>query len=61
MARNHEVTEKKNLLNPDGTLREPGWSKSLVQIYNREDIAAPKFRIVIIRASSDVLLSFSWP
>ncbi len=45
MARNHEVTERKNLLNPDGTLREPGWSKSLVQIYNREDIAAPKFRI----------------
>ncbi|MGN1419386.1 MAG: DUF2804 domain-containing protein, partial [Acutalibacteraceae bacterium] len=45
MARNHEVTERHNLLNPDGTLAEPGWSKSLVQIYNREDIKAPKFRI----------------
>ena len=45
MARNHEVTERHNLLNPDGTLAEPGWSKSLIQIYNREDIAAPKFRI----------------
>ena len=45
MARNHEVTQRNNLLNADGTLREPGWSKSLIQTYNREDIAAPKFRI----------------
>ena len=45
MARNHEVTTKNDLLNPDGTLREPGWSKSLIQTYNRESIAAPKFRI----------------
>ena len=45
MSRNHEVTKKNDLLNPDGTLREPGWSKSLIQTYNRESIAAPKFRI----------------
>ncbi len=45
MARNHEVTTKHNLLGEDGTLIEPGWSKSLVQTYNREAIKAPKFRI----------------
>lgn len=43
--RNHEVTERHPLLTPDGTLAEPGWSKSLVQEYNREMIKAPKFRI----------------
>ena len=43
MARNHEVTERHNLLKPDGTLAEPGWSKSLVQTYNKEDIKAPKW------------------
>ena len=45
MARNHEVTTKHDLLKPDGTLAEPGWSKSLIQTYNRESIAAPKFKI----------------
>ena len=33
--RNHLVTSKQPLLNIDGTLREPGWSTSLVQTYNR--------------------------
>lgn len=45
MARNHEVTTAHDLLNADGTLAEPGWSKSLIQKYNRKDIAAPKWRI----------------
>lgn len=36
--RNHLVTSKQPLLNIDGTLREPGWSTSLVQTYNRRDI-----------------------
>ena len=36
--RNHLVTSKQPLLNIDGTLREPGWSKSLVQTYSRKDI-----------------------
>ena len=36
--RNHLVTSKQPLLNIDGTLREPGWSTSLVQTYNRMDI-----------------------
>ena len=45
MGRNHEVIYRHNLLKPDGTLAEPGWSKRLLQVYNREDIAAPKFKI----------------
>lgn len=36
--RNHLVASKQPLLNIDGTLREPGWSKSLVQTYSRKDI-----------------------
>lgn len=43
--RNHEVTTVQPLLKEDGSLREPGWSKNLVQIYNRNKIKAPKFRI----------------
>ena len=43
--RNHEVTDTGLLLNSDGNLREPGWSRSLVQKYRRADIKAPKFRI----------------
>ena len=45
MARNHEVTNPRDLLNSDGTLAEPGWSKSLVQKYDRNAIKAPKWRI----------------
>ncbi len=45
MERNHEVTAKQLLLNEDGELREPGWSRSLVQQYSREMIKAPKWRI----------------
>ena len=45
MSRNHEVTERLPLLNADGSLREPGWSRKLVQIYDRNMIRAPKFRI----------------
>ena len=43
--RNHEVTEVQPLLKEDGSLREPGWSKRLLQVYDREKIKAPKFRI----------------
>lgn len=45
MGRNHEVTEAQFLLNDDGELREPGWSRSLVQKYDRNMIKAPKWRI----------------
>lgn len=43
--RNHEVTERKPLLTDEGILREPGWSRQLLQIYERKKIKAPKFRI----------------
>ena len=43
--RNHEVTTVQPLLDDRGELREPGWSRGLVQKYNRADIKAPKFRI----------------
>ncbi len=43
--RNHEVVNIQPLLKDDGSLREPGWSKQLLQIYNRNDIKASKFRI----------------
>ena len=45
MERNHEVTTKQLLLNEYGELREPGWSRSLVQEYDRKMIKAPKWRI----------------
>ena len=43
--RNHQVTVPHKLLNPDGSLKEPGWSKSLVQAYDRRDIKKRKTRI----------------
>ena len=43
--RNHEVTAVGPLLKADGSLREPGWSRKLLQVYDRNQIKAPKFRI----------------
>ena len=43
--RNHEVTKVQPLLKEDGSLREPGWSRRLCQVYDRNAIKAPKFRI----------------
>ena len=45
MGRNHEITKLQHLLKPDGSLREPGWSKAMVQKYSRKHIKAPAFRI----------------
>ena len=45
MARNHEVTVPHTLLDKNGELQEPGWSRSLIQTYDRTKIKAPKFRI----------------
>ena len=42
--RNHEVTNVQLLLDEKGELREPGWSRSLVQKYRRDEIKAPAFR-----------------
>lgn len=43
--RNHEVTESHNLLDEKGMLIEPGWSKALIQRYDRKQIKASKFKI----------------
>ena len=46
MARqNHEITTLQPLLNAQGNLAEPGWSRSMVQQYRRKDIKASPFRI----------------
>ena len=45
MERNHEVTTKQYLLDKNGELREPGWSRTMVQRYRRSDVKAPKWRI----------------
>lgn len=43
--RNHEVTRKQLLLDKDGNITEPGWSRRQLQKYSREQIKASKFRI----------------
>jgi len=45
MGRNHEVTSVQPLLDERGELREPGWSRRMVQRYNRADVRAPAWRI----------------
>lgn len=45
MPRNHEVKESHPLLDKHGELVEPGWSRSLLQTYDRNMIKAPKWRI----------------
>ena len=45
MERNHEVTTPQPLLDQRGMLREPGWSRSLIQQYDRSAIRAPRWRI----------------
>ena len=45
MNRNHEVITSHHLLNSQGELSEPGWSRSLIQKYDRSMIKAPKWRI----------------
>lgn len=43
--RNHEVVKSHNLLDENGHLIEPGWSKSLIQNYDRNMIKKRKTRI----------------
>ena len=43
--RNHEVTTRQLLLDGRGELREPGWSRSMVQEYRRKMIKAPRLRV----------------
>ena len=63
--RNHEVTNVQSLLKEDGSLREPGWSRSLVQKYDREDVKAPKFRLkewdyyLVVSNEHNIALAFT--
>lgn len=41
----HEITQNGPLLNANGTLREPGWARSLLLDYRRADVKAGKLRI----------------
>ena len=41
----HEVTQKQKLLDENGNIKEPGYAKTQVWQYSREDIKAPKWRI----------------
>lgn len=44
-TRNHEITASGPLLTSDGTVREPGWARSPLLDYDRQAIAAPRWRI----------------
>ena len=41
----HEITTAAPLLGANGDLREPGWARSLLPVYCRQQIRAPKTRI----------------
>ena len=41
----HEITERRPLLDAGGNLTEPGYAKTLLPIYRRSDIKANKLRI----------------
>lgn len=40
----HEITERRPLLDASGNLTEPGYAKSLLPVYRRGDIKANKLR-----------------
>ena len=42
----HEVTDVQKLLDKQGYVVTPGWARRPVWQYNRENIAAPSFRIM---------------
>lgn len=44
-GRNHEIRKPGPLLNEKGAPVEPGWSRRMLQVYDRKAIKAPKFRI----------------
>ena len=45
MGRNHEITGNQLLLDENGNLREPGWSRTMVQDYKKSMIKAPRWRV----------------
>ena len=49
----HEITERRPLLDASGNLTEPGYAKSLLPVYRRSDIQANKLRINCLLYTSD--------
>lgn len=45
MSRNHEVIAAHPLLDKEGKLLEPGWSKKLIQVYDKTKIKASRLRL----------------
>lgn len=43
--RNHEITQAQPLLDDEGRIREPGWSRQMYQIYDKSQIHASRMRI----------------
>ena len=41
----HEITEAKRLLDPNGNIAEPGYARKLLPVYHRDDIKASSLRI----------------
>ena len=41
----HEILERKPLLDKNGNIAEPGWARALVSQYRRADIKAARIRI----------------
>lgn len=41
----HEITESKPLLDKNGNIAEPGYAKTLLPVYRRADVKAPKLRL----------------
>ena len=41
----HEILERKPLLDKNGNIAEPGWARGLVSQYRRADIKAGRIRI----------------
>ena len=59
----HEITERRPLLDASGNLTEPGYAKSLLPVYRRGDIKANKLTTSSISISRDLhcwQMSFSW-
>ena len=54
--RNHEVVKNHNLLDENGHLIEPGWSKSLIQKYDRNLLRFRSAKRICRRLRQKVML-----
>ena len=59
----HEITERRPLLDASGNLTEPGYAKFLLPVYRRGDIKANKLTTSSVSITRDLhcwQMSFSW-